>query len=175
MIMKIIKIYIPFVYLMLALSVLLSGCIDDSPEIGEPFNRTSEIAGTWTLTKVMQNDEDAISKGFPAFVQSLEVTQLFPFEELVLSLGFDDQGNPSNFQVNPGDAPNIVDALEGTWTLDDMDAPSELQFENGNTLNIETYLGLGDGILNLKLTRYQVNSKNEKIPFLSYQYEFIKQ
>ncbi len=164
-----------FVLCFTLVGVMLQGCIEDPPDIGEPFDRVSNLSGTWNLTEVIQNDEDAIRKGFPTFVQSLEVTELFPFTDLSLTLNVNEEGNPSTFTVTPGNSPNIFGAESGSWSLDDPDAPSEITFEGGITIQLDTYLGLTEGVLNLKLTRFETRSDGSQVAFLSYDYEFVKQ
>ena len=168
------KIIINSKYVILALSLMLAGCIEESPSVGKPFDRVGGLAGTWQLTKIIQNDEDAIRKGFPTTVQSLDVTALMSFTSYSLTLNVDEEGNPSTYVVNDGGAPNFVGSTGGSWELDDPLKPSNISFENGEVFDIETYLALTEGILSLKFTRYETNSKGEKKAFLSYQYQFTK-
>ncbi len=155
--------------------VALQGCIDEAPDIGEPFDRLSNLAGTWELQKLTLNDEDAVRKGFPAFVQSVDITNLYPFTDVSLTLNLDEEGNPSTFEVNTGGAPNYFGAESGSWSVDDLGAPAEINFAGGNTIELTTYLGLTEGALTVKFVRYETRSNGDRVSFLSYEYEFVKQ
>lgn len=161
-------------FLILAIALVTVGCIEESPSVGDPFDRVGGLSGSWQLTKIIQNDEDAIRKGFPVFAQSLDVTSMMSFTSYSLTLNVDGEGVPSTFEVSDGGAPNFIGATSGTWSLDDPSKPATISFEGGEDFEIETYLGLTEGILSLKFTRYETTSKGEKKAFLSYEYQFTK-
>ena len=78
-------------------AIALQGCIDEAPDIGEPFDRVNSLSGTWQLTSVVQNDEIAISRGFPAFVQSVDLTERIGFTDYELTLSINEEGKQGNF------------------------------------------------------------------------------
>lgn len=169
-VMKENKINIKIIFPVLIFGMLLSGCIDDTPEIGTPFDRVSNLSGSWQLTSVIQNDEVAISKGFPEFVRSVDLTERGGFVDYQLVLELDADGNPSSFSELNNNSPSILGVSSGTWTVDDPDAPATIDFNTGEqsrVLEIGTYLGLREGSLTLKLTK-----KQDGKPALSYEYKF---
>ncbi len=153
-------------------AIALQGCIDEAPDIGEPFDRVNSLSGTWQLISVVQNDEIAISRGFPAFVQSVDLTERIGFTDYELTLSINEEGNPTNYTENRGTSPAILAIPTGSWSVDEPSAPSTITFsgEGGITvLEIGTYVGLLEGLLTLKLTKTQDGN-----PVLSYEYNFQK-
>ena len=164
---------IKFKMVLVAFSVLLfQGCIEEPLSIGEPFDKLNNLSGTWSLVSVVQNDEIAISKGFPSFVQSVDLTNRVGFTNYQLTLEVDASGKPATFLEMAGDSPSILGITSGNWSLDDPSTPTIVSFiEDSNTkvLEIGSYIGLSEGQLTLKVTKSQ-NSK----PILSYVYQFQK-
>ncbi|MEP2772946.1 MAG: DUF5004 domain-containing protein [Fulvivirga sp.] len=158
--------------LLLMITALL-GCREEFDDIGEPFDKASGISGTWTLSSVTQNDEEAISKGFPLFVQSLDITARAGFTDYTLVLNQNEDGAPTTFEEQNTSAPSILGMSSGIWVLDDPDVPERITFISDNDeqfeLIISTYIGLNEGQLSLKLTRFA----DEK-PVVSYIYNFEK-
>ncbi|MTI22286.1 DUF5004 domain-containing protein [Fulvivirga sp. RKSG066] len=149
------------------------GCREEFDDIGEPFDRASGISGTWTLSSVIQNDEGAISKGFPLFVQSLDITNRAGFSDYTLVLNQNEDGSPTTFEEQNTNAPSIIGISSGSWKLDDPEVPETITFSGDSgeefKLTIRSYIGLNEGQLSLKLTRFS-NGK----PVLSYVYNFEK-
>lgn len=144
------------------------------PEKFEPIttdvNVVKQMQGTWTLSSVIQVDEDAKTKGFP--YKQLDVTNVYPYKDLVLSFQGDAQGNPSTFSITSGNAPRITELTSGNWSVDNGQAPTNIILKNGTTqslLTFSSYTGLKSGKLNIK----KVKMSNGKV-ILSYQYEFTK-
>lgn len=159
--------------ILLAAAAVVGGCREEFEDIGEPFDRAEGISGTWNLVSVVQNDENAISKNFPAFVQTVDITARAGFTDYTLVLNQNAEGSPTTFEELNTDAPQIIGFSSGTWTIDDPEVPSEIIFQGGSgqefKVSIATYIGLNEGRLILKKTRFE----NEK-PVLSYVYEFEK-
>ncbi|QSE96239.1 DUF5004 domain-containing protein [Fulvivirga lutea] len=159
---------------MLAITLLVvTACSDDIEDLKlEPAeSKTALLSGTWALTSVIQTDEDAVRKGFPEFVLREDITSLFDFTDLVLTLNAD-----GTYSVTAGNSPNIVGSTSGTYSLDNQEFPSQILFEGGRTIDIGTYEGLSEGVLTLKFVRYQRNSEGEITnAFLSYEYKFERQ
>lgn len=160
--------------LFLGLAIFSTGCIEEFGGVGEPTDKMAALSGTWQLESVIQVDEDAVRKGFPEYVQQMDITNLFNYTDLTLVLEVENN-LPGSYMIERGNAPAIVELSSGQWELDNAQAPSAITFGENEVLEFENYLGLQEGILNLKLTRYQTNGKGEKQAFVSYRYQFVKQ
>ncbi|TKC08253.1 DUF5004 domain-containing protein [Pedobacter polaris] len=159
-------------YIILALCFLsFWGCKpEEFGPIGDPENVLKELQGTWTISKVTQKDEDAVTKGFP--YKELDITNVYAYKELVIALQGDAAGNPTNFTITPGNSPKIADFNTGTWTVDDPNAPTIITLKNGTTSSILTlgsYAELKTGKFYLK----KVKKFNGKA-IVSYTYQFTK-
>ncbi|WP_199118191.1 DUF5004 domain-containing protein [Pedobacter sp. ASV28] len=159
-------------YLLIALcTVAFFGC---KPEKFGPITSNvavvKQLQGTWGLTKVVQVDQDAKTKGFP--YKELDITNVYAYKDLVIALQLDALGNPSTFTITNGNAPKIVDLTSGNWSVDQNLAPTTIALKNGtvtNALSLGSYTGLSSG----KLYLVRNKSINGKV-ILSYQYEFTK-
>lgn len=159
-------------YLILAiLAVSIWSC---KPEKFEPITTDLDVVkhmqGTWTVTSVIQVDENAKTQGFP--YKTLDITNIYPYKEMVISLQGDANGNPGTFTITSGNSPKLSDLSSGTWSVDNMQAPTVITLKNGTAqaqLNLTTYAGLKAGKLNIKKVK-RAGGKD----ILSYQYEFVK-
>lgn len=172
--MKNIKLYI----LGIAASALMISCHpDEFPGVGEREAIVPQLAGTWSLSQVIQRDNDAQRKGYPDFAQVQDVTDDFDFSDFRMTLNTGSAGEPSTFTIVPGDSPNVIgNVTTGTWSVDDPDYPSKIVFTGGDGASIElgSFTNLSNGELNFKLIRYQPKAgKPEAV--VTYQYSFTKQ
>lgn len=159
-------------YLILAICMLsFWSC---KPEKFEPIttdiNVVKQMQGTWSLTSVVQVDENALKYSFP--YKQLDITNTYPFKDAVLTLVEDAQGNPTTFSIVHGNSPKILDINSGTWSLDDPQTPKTITLKNGTAqsqISITSYAGLKFGKLNIQRVK-MLNGK----PVLTYQYEFTK-
>lgn len=138
--------------------------------IGEPENIVKGLQGTWSLTKVTQKDEDAATKGFP--YKELDITNVYAYKDLTISLQGDAAGLPTNFTITPGNSPKIADFNTGTWTVDNADAPTTITLKSGtltSPLTLGSYAELKSGKFYLKKVK-KLNGK----PIVSYTYQFTK-
>ncbi len=138
--------------------------------IGSEDNVLKAMQGTWSLTKVTQVDQDASTKGFP--YKQLDITNIYAYKDLSLTLQGDASGAPSTFTITPGNSPKIADFNSGTWTVDNAKAPTFITIKNGNLstdLTLGSYAGLKSGKFYLR----KVKKANSKI-VVSYLYEFTK-
>lgn len=90
-------------------------------EIGESISVEKNLIGNWKLDSIIQFDQTAVDKGFPAFVQRLNITSIYAYN--TVSVKFTDAGTGiagTYAFVNPGNAPLFV-APSGNYSL----------FENG--------------------------------------------
>lgn len=159
-------------YLSIMICILsIFGC---KPETFGPITSDVQVLkqmqGTWNLTKVVQVDQDAKTKGFP--YKELDITNIYPYKDLVIALQVDASGNPSAFTITNGNAPKIADLTSGNWTVDNNVAPTVITLKNGaitNNLSLGSYAGLSSGKFYLTKNK----SVNGKV-IVSYQYEFTK-
>lgn len=150
----------------------LSGCIEEFGGVGEPFDRPTQMVGTWSVSKVMQVDDIAVEKGYPEFVQKVDITQKLPYQDYSIELKAD-----GNFEVTLGSAPDIIGMTKGTWGFDNPKYPSRIKFtsEDGNsttTLDIQGLNGLTEAevpTINFQFSKYLKDGNSFKA-FLTYGY-----
>jgi hypothetical protein len=165
------KIKINLLMAFLGVTALVWSCRPDEPApIGDPVNKIETLNGTWSLSKVVQVDNDAVKKGFPN--QRLDITDLYSYQDFKLTFQLDANGNPGAFSTTPGNAPEIITVASGTWSVDDPAAPVVVTLQNGSNqaaLEFTTYNGLLNNKLSLKLVR-----RDGEKALVSYEYEFEK-
>ena len=159
-------------YILLALCIVsVWSCKpEEFGPIGPEQNILKELQGTWALSKVTQIDQDASTKGFP--YKELDITNVYPYKDLVVAFQGEASGTPTSFTITPGNSPKISDFNSGTWTVDNAKAPTVITLKNGTAssdLTLGSYAGLRSGKFYLK----KVRKSNGKI-IVSYQYEFTK-
>jgi len=159
-------------YIVLALvAVSLWSCKpEEFGPIGEPENVVKSLQGTWGLTKVTQKDEDAATKGFP--YKELDITNVYAYKDLSITLQGDASGTPTNFTITPGNSPKIADFNTGTWIVDDATAPTVITLKSGaltSPLTLGSYAELKSGKFYLKKVK-KLNGK----AIVSYTYQFTK-
>ena len=90
-------------------------------EIGENISLQENLVGNWKLDSIIQIDQTAVDKAFPAFVQRLNITSLFPYSTVSVNFTPGSSKAAGAYQfTNPGGAPIFV-AASGNYTF----------FENG--------------------------------------------
>ncbi len=160
-------------YILLATIIAtIWGCKPEEfgPIVGSEENFLKEMQGTWSLTKVTQVDQNAVSNGWP--YKQLDITNIYPYKELVVSFQGDASGKPSTFTITPGNSPKIADLNSGNWSVDNTKAPTVITLTNNgqtSTLTLGSYANLKNGKFYLKREK-KVNGKT----ILVYQYEFTK-
>lgn len=143
---------------------------DEFQAIGERNKVLPKLSGTWNLSRVIQIDNDAERKGFPAFAQTQDVTSDFPFSEFSITLNVDAAGNPTTYTITTGNSPNIIgDVTSGTWAADNVDFPSKILFSEVS-IELGSFAELDNGSMQFKLIRYQSEQS-----VVTYQYVFIKE
>ena len=131
---------------------------------------TTQLKGTWQVDKVIQSDENAVKYDFPN--KQMDITNIYPYKDFNITFNLDEAGLPSTFTSIQGNSPKIIGISEGSWSVDNADAPKVITLTKGTTVSkieITNYSSLKLQKLNLKLIKY-FNSK----PVLSYQFELIK-
>jgi hypothetical protein len=172
--MKKIRLYIS----VMLIGITLQACIDEFGGVGEPFNRATQLQGTWSISMVKQVDEIARERGYPMLVQEMDLTDLFPYQEYQISFTVDENGNPFGFSVQQGNAPSIIPFTQGTWDFDDRRFPSKILFtspiQETYTLELNALNELTGGKMSFRYSRYSQDAQGRYKPFLSYQYFFSK-
>lgn len=155
----------------LGVIALVWSCRPDEPApLGAPVNIVETLQGAWTLSKVVQVDNDAVKKGFPN--QRLDITDLYNYKDFKMTFNLNQNGTPGTFTTTPGNAPEIISLATGNWKVDDLRAPAMITLENGNNqsvLEFTTY----NGLLANKLSLKQVRRDGDKA-LVSYEFEFVK-
>ncbi len=160
---------------LLILLMVVSCYPEEFPEIGDPADRTSQLAGTWQITSVVQQDDDAIRKGFPSFVRERNITNEFSFTDFTITLAVSG-GAPAEFTVTEGGSPNIIGGLTGgTWALDNNKLPSTITFTEGST-TFDIALGSFANIKSTLVLTVQRTILKAGVPesFITYEYIFTK-
>lgn len=161
--------------LLFALNALLWVCLfqacspEDYKEVGTATDKAALFSGKWKVTKVIQQDLDAIELGFP--YKQNDITTLAPFTTSSITFNMDG-GKPSAFTVDKATAPFFLPLSSGTWKVDNAMAPGFITLSSGTTnidLEIGSYVLLGQN--KLRLTVYR---KLDGVKVTGYQYEFSK-
>jgi hypothetical protein len=170
------KIYRLLTYSISILLIALSCQPDEFPAIGERQSVVPKLSGTWTLSRVIQRDNDAERKGFPTFAQTQDITDDFRFSDFKITLATNVSGEPGTFTIVTGESPNIIgNVTTGTWAVDNQDFPSKITFTGGEgaTIELGSFTGLDNGEMVFKLIRYQPKAGSlEQV--VTYQYTFKK-
>lgn len=154
-------------------AVFLGACKPDAlKDLGMERDLLNSLNGSWKLVKATQVDEDAAKKGFP--YQQLDITNLFPYTNFVLSLNVA-AGAPTTFTTNPGASPKIIKLTTGTWAVDNLKYPKNLYLRNGAATDTVSLGGYPVGAATmLKLRKEKRDFTTGKL-LISYTYEFTKQ
>jgi len=143
---------------------------DDYKEVGTPGDRVALLEGTWKVTRVVQQDVDAIQEGFP--YKELDVTDVAPFTSSTLRLTLND-GQPATFSANRGTAPFFLPATSGAWSVDNVSTPGEITLGTGAsavTVQLGSYVLLGGNKMQFTISRKQGDAT-----VMAYVYELTKQ
>lgn len=161
----------------LLLAVLFPACRpEDFKDIGAPRDIPASLGGVWKLTKVTQRDEESGRKGFP--YSELDLTNLFPYTQFTLTLNVSNNQAPSVFTSSPGNSPDIIGLLSGTWTIDNADAPTMIIFRQGSTttsVTLGAYPVGSNNKLKFKIDKRDADPATNNKLLISYTYEFTKQ
>jgi hypothetical protein len=100
-------------------------------EIGDSISLQKNLIGNWKLDSIIQTDQNAVDKGFPAFVQKLNITSLFPYN--TVAAAFTDNGNNGGTFTftNPGNAPLFVSGNSGSYNFIDNGGPVRVRLTVG--------------------------------------------
>jgi Domain of unknown function (DUF5004) len=96
-------------------------------DIGESISLEKNLIGSWKLDSIIQVDQLAADKGFPAFVQRQNITALFPFSTVRASFVDGGTGKAGTYSfTNPGNAP-LFFAPTGNWSYFDNGGPIRIK------------------------------------------------
>ena len=158
-------------YTIIILLACLNACKpEEFGPIGEPRVVLKNLAGTWTISKVTQIDNDAVKKGFP--YTSMDITNVYPYKEFKLTFNLNEKGDPSTFTSVSGNSPQIISLVSGSWTTDDALAPKVLTFKSG-AVESKIEMGSYNSFNNNKLILRVIRILSGK-PVVTYEYEFSK-
>ena len=144
-------------------------------EIGENISLQDNLAGNWKLDSIIQIDQTAVDKGFPRFVQRLNITSLFPYNTLSVKFtpGSSKSAGAYAFS-NPGNAPIFV-AAAGNYNFFDNGGAERLKLVGTNrtdSLDFSKAFRVSDNKLALQYNRaFFTGSKKV---FVSYSFNFSR-
>ena len=170
------KIIIAIFFSLIFSSVLIISCkkVDYAP-IGESITLEKNLIGNFKLDSVIQVDQNAVDKGFPAYVQKLNITSLFPYNTLSVVFTDGGTGNTGTYAfTNPGNAPIFV-APSGNWTIIENGGPVRVKLSNGtrsDTLDFAKAFSSAEKKLALRYNR-AFYTGTKKV-FLYYDFNFSK-
>jgi hypothetical protein len=162
--------------MLLLCMVLVAACQKDDnfPELSNPIPlKPALLSGTWTTSKVVQFDKEAVDNGFPADVQKKDLTTAFPFADFKIKFDLDATGKPGVFTVTPGNAPNFLTINTGNWTLDDYVFATNISLADPGNVNASAFRikRLESNKISLQIVR---NDFTDNTEYSYYEYEFTK-
>lgn len=96
-------------------------------DVGESISLQKNLIGNWKLDSIIQVDQTAVDKGFPANVQKLNITSLFSYNTVSVKFTDGGTGNAGTFAfTNPGNAPLFV-APTGNFSFFDNGGSERLK------------------------------------------------
>jgi hypothetical protein len=173
--MKKLRLLIRSGMLIMLIAVIACQPENDFPTLENPLAlKTEVLEGTWIVSKVVQYDKEAIDNGFPEDVQSLDVTDLFNFNEFKLTFNLQESGLPGTFMVEEGSAPNFLGLTNGTWSLDDYVFATQIALNNIADVNASAFRVklLKENLIQLQIVRNDLIDATE---YSYYEYELIKE
>ena len=125
-------------------------------DVGESISLQKNLAGNWKLDSIIQFDQTAVDKGFPAFVQRLNITSLFPYSTVTVKFTDAGTGSAGTYAfTNPGNAPLFV-ATSGNYSFFDNGGSERLKFVGTNradTIDFSKAYRVSDNKLALRYNR----------------------
>lgn len=172
--------------LALALVALVFACQPrtDFPEVGGDYNTAEVVSGSWRLQSLVQNDEGAISKGFPDKAKFLNLSDLYTTVN-TLRVNFS-TGADSSFSATMSDTTDkqVVFLPIGTgyrWRfIDPTDGPRYIQVfkrDAATGLITETYrvdFGQPRRVADNRLTLRFARRNADGVAFVSYDYNLVR-
>ncbi len=144
-------------------------------ELGETISLEQNLLGTWKLDSVIQTDKIALDKAFPAFVQRLNITSLFPYNTLGVTFTDGGTGKAGTFSfTNPGNAPIFV-ASTGNWSSFDQGGPIRIKLAGTNrtdSIDFGKAYRVSDKKLSLRYNRAFYTG--DKKTFVYYDFNFSR-
>lgn len=143
-------------------------------EIGESITLEKNLIGSWKLDSIVEVDQLAVDKGFPAFVQKLNITALFPYANMTASFTDGGTGKAGSYVfTNPGNAP-LFFAPSGNWNYFDNAGPVRIRLAGTNrtdSLDFAKAFRVSDNKLSIRYNRrFYANNKI----FLYYDFNFSR-
>lgn len=160
-----------FLYI-LTIGFLMAGCRPDAfKEIGDPLKPVESITGQWKLRKVTQSDINAVEKGFP--YKTLDITDVLPYQDVTFSLALTN-GAPGSFTTENAVGLDLFEFENGTWGVDDINAPKVIYLINNNDSTTIT-IGSYPNSVNHNTLIISVIKKDEETnkELIRYDYEFV--
>ncbi len=154
-------------YFLLFATLIIQGCKEDDPEIGEPFGKTDGLVATgWVVSQVFLVDEGNPSK------PEREISQYYTSGNDLLEIKFEADGT---FETFSGDGVNFFPD-SGTWSFNDPLTPSSITLVSDDQ-TINSPLGgptrIVDTELKMNVQRF-CNIDGEEKAVLGYRLVFVR-
>ncbi|MBC7886543.1 MAG: DUF5004 domain-containing protein [Ferruginibacter sp.] len=124
--------------------------------IGESISLQKNLIGNWKLDSIVQVDQNAVDKAFPAFVQKLNITGFFPYNTVSVAFTDGGGGTTGNYTfANPGNAP-LFFAGSGNWAFIENGGPLRIRLSSGSradTIDFAKAHRITDNKLDLRYRR----------------------
>lgn len=155
----------------LATMLVMAACTPEDTKDYVPVvsGNVKSVAGTWTGSSVMQRDNDAERKNFP--YKSMDITNVLEFNKVKLTLE-ENGGQPTNFTIDHGGAPQIFKFTSGTWEVDNADKVGLISLINaGDTIHLTlgSYNLLAENKMLLKQSKTLLGKE-----VITYEFNFSK-
>lgn len=165
----------PFILLVFA-AVVISSCKKiEYAAIGESVSLEKNLIGNWKLDSIVMVDQNAVDKGFPAFVQKQNITGLFSYNTVTAAFTDGGTGNAGTYIfTNTGSAP-LFFAGSGNWAFIDNGGPLRIKLSSGtraDTLDFARAHRMSDNKLDLRYNR-AFYTGTKKV-FVYYNFNFSK-
>ncbi|WP_445748950.1 DUF5004 domain-containing protein [Polaribacter sp.] len=171
------KIKIKYLIVFFLLPLIFSKCQENSDgDFVEPITTYEKIKGVWNLSSLVLKDDYASSLDLET--TEVNLTNLFNFNSLQLTLNVDENNQPLDYVVN-GDIPKLF-PTSGYWKLSSsfpttnlepalIHLYSDVQKTNKiGELNL-TAIPSGNSNMEIRLVR-----SSNKIPFATYIFKFFR-
>ena len=143
-------------------------------EIGESISLEKNLIGNWKLDSIIEVDQLAVDKGFPAFVQRQNITALYPYSSITASFTDGGTGKAGSYNfVNTGNAP-LFFAPSGSWSYFENGAATRVKLTGTNrtdSMDFAKAYRVTDNKLSVRINRRFYS--NNKI-FLYYDFNFSR-
>jgi hypothetical protein len=172
--MKILK--FPFMLIIIIIVLLFLGCSEtDDGTYVEPISTCEKIKGVWNLSSLIYKDDYANSLELEP--SEVNLTNVFNFNNLQLTLNVDDKNQPLDYAVS-GNVPKLFPAV-GYWELSSSFPTTNLEpilihlysdTQKSNKIGELNLTSIPSGNNNMEIRLIRSSSQ---VPFATYIFKFF--